>query len=302
MADDLYRTLGVARNASEAEIRRAYRTLAKEHHPDRHPGDKSAEERFKRISAAYEVLKNKDRRARYDRGDIDAQGNERPGAGGFWHQQARGGDSRFEFRGNPGGFAGFDDIISELFGARGGGGHGGAQQPRMRGEDVQIALSVDFAEAARGARKPVKLPDGRTVEINVPAAVEEGQTLRLRGQGPAGSTAGLAGDILIEIKVKPHPSFIRDGFDVRVDQPVPLATAVLGGSVRVPTIDGEVSLTVPAWTSSGKLMRLRGRGIEDKKSGKKGDQLVRLMIKLPENGDARLEELMQRIGSESSVS
>lgn len=301
MADDLYRTLGVARNASEAEIRRAYRTLAKENHPDRHPGDKGAEERFKKISAAYEVLKDKDRRARYDRGDIDAHGNERHGAGGFWHQQARGGDSRFEFRTNQGGFAGFDDIISELFGARGGG-PGGVHEPRMRGDDVQIALPVDFVEAARGARKPVKLPDGRTVEINVPAAVEDGQSLRLRGQGLAGSAAGLAGDVLIQINVKPHPFFMKDGLDVRVDQPVPLATAVLGGNVRVLTIDGEVSLTVPAWTSSGKLMRLRGRGIEDRKSGRKGDQLVRLMISLPENGDAQLEALMRRIRSESSVS
>ena len=247
------------RNASDGEIRRAYRALAKENHPDKHPGDKKAEDRFKHISAAYEILKDKNRRARYDRGEIDAQGNERAGAGGFWGAHQRGGDNRFEFRSNSTGFGGFDDIINELFGSRGGA-QGGQREQRMRGEDSHIALTVDFVDAAKGAKKPIRLPDGRTLEINIPVAVEDGQTLRLRGQGTPGSTSGLAGDVLIEIKIRPHPSFVRDGFDIRVDQPVSLATAVLGGSLRVPTVDGEVKLTVPAWTSSGKLMRLRGRG------------------------------------------
>ncbi|MCB2055654.1 MAG: J domain-containing protein [Geminicoccaceae bacterium] len=310
MSDALYKVLGLTRTADEAEVRRAYRKLAKKYHPDANPGDKAAEERFKKISAAYKILKDKESRARYDRGEIDDEGNERapfgagnPFAGGFRRGGAgTGGAEHFEFstRGGGGGFGGFEDIISDLFGGRasgraaGAGARRGGGRTAMRGEDVRTRLAVDFATAARGGKERIRLADGREVEVNIPAAVEQGQQLRLRGKGQPGMGGGPAGDVLIEIDIRPHATMRREGLDVVVDQPVPLATAVTGGKVRVPTLDGDVTMSIPPWTSSGRLLRLKGRGIDDKRRSAKGDQLVRVMIELPEEPDLELQALLAK--------
>ncbi|MFO1069295.1 MAG: DnaJ C-terminal domain-containing protein [Geminicoccaceae bacterium] len=298
MAESLYRTLGVSKTASEAEIQKAYRKLAKECHPDLKPGDKQAEERFKRISAANEILSDKAKRARYDRGEIDEQGNERAFAGtprgSRGGARADAGGFRFNWGGRGGGGGAgpdLEDILSEVFGAagRGAGGRGGFQ---ARGEDVRASLTVDLVDAARGAKRRVVLPGGRSLELTIPAGLESGQTLRLKGQGEPGMGGGPAGDALIEVSVRELPGFSRKGMDVVSDQPVPLATALLGGKVRVPTLDGEVSLSIPKGSSSGRMLRLKGKGIHDT-AGRKGDQLVRVLVTLPDDADGELEAVVR---------
>ena len=297
MSRSLYSILGVGKSASDAEIQKAYRRLAKQYHPDVNPGDRKAEERFKQISAAYEILSDKEKRARYDRGEIDEQGNEKAFAQGF---RTRGGAKPgagpggfgFSWTRGPGAGPGggdIDDILSELFGAARSGRPGGTA---FRGEDLRAQLSVDFLDAARGAKRRVILPDGRSLEVTIPAGIESGTTLRLKGQGHPGAGGGPAGDAMIEIAVAEHPQFTRKGLDVLLDQAVPLATAVLGGKIRVPTIDGEVAVSVPKGSSSGRTLRLRGKGIRDT-AGRQGDQLVRLLITLPEGGDAELEAVVR---------
>jgi DnaJ-class molecular chaperone len=289
MSRSLYEELGVAKGASEEEVTRAFRKLAKTCHPDLHPGDKKAEERFKRISAAYEILSDKGKRARYDRGEIDEQGRERAFAGGGFQPGA--GGARFEF-GGPGGLN-FEEILGDLFGGgrrkagRSGGftgGFGGA------GEDVRLQLEIGLLEAARGAVRRIQLPDGSTLDLTIPAGTADGQVLRLKGKGRPG--LGGAGDALVEIRIAPHPVFRREGLDLLVDQAVPLAVAVKGGKVRVPTLDGEVALTVPRHTSSGRMLRLKGKGLKDPRTGEQGDQLVRVLIELPK--ERELLELIER--------
>lgn len=300
MSRSLYDELGVARTASEEEVTRAFRKLAKSCHPDLHPGDKKAEEKFKRISAAYEILSDKTKRARYDRGEIDEQGRERAFAGGGFHPGAGAGETRFEF-GGPGGIN-FEDILGDLFGGRRRAGRaggsfrgagsfaGGFTSGVGGGEDVRITTEVDFLTAARGGTRRVSLPDGSTVDVTIPPGSGDGTVLRLKGKGRVG--LGGAGDALIEIKVAPHPVFRREGRDILVDQVVPLATAVRGGKVRVPTLDGEVALTVPRHTSSGRMLRLKGKGVRDPRTGEQGDQLVRVLIELPK--ERELLELIER--------
>jgi DnaJ-class molecular chaperone len=292
MTENLYKTLGVTRSASDDEIRKAYRKLAKTCHPDTNPGDKAAEERFKAISRAYAILGDPAKRKRYDQGLIDADGNERGpqgfpfGAGGgpFGAQPGGRGWSYTQRGGGPGGgaaggpFGGFDDILSDLFGGATRAGMRGAS----RGEDLKLSVTVDFLDAAKGTKRRLGLPDGRHLDVTIPAGVEAGQVLRLKGQGISG------GDALIEVQVALHEGFRREGLDIHLDQAIPLALAIAGGKVTVPTIDGNVAVTVPAWTSSGKLLRLKGRGIQ--KGGHRGDQLVRLEIALPDNSDATLKD------------
>lgn len=283
--NDPYEILGVARNASQDDIKKAYRTLAKQLHPDRHPGDTKVEERFKRVSAAYAILSDPEMRARYDRGEIDASGQERAG---FHFDQAAGG---------PGGFAGgfnVEDILGDLFGGRfggAGGGRGGGM--RMRGQDVTYAIKIGFLEAANGGSRRVTLGGGRTLDITIPAAIGDGQTIRLKGQGQPGLGGGPAGDALIKIEVEPHPLFTRDGDAVRMELPVTLAEAVLGAKVEVATIDGPVTMSIPAGSSSGDTLRLKGKGLKRAKASGRGDQLVRLKIVLPAKPDPELADLVR---------
>lgn len=290
MARDLYSELGVSKSADADTVRRAYRKLAKTLHPDRNPGDKAAEDRFKTVSAAFDVLGDPDKRGKYDRGEIDADGRETHhgfGRGGF------GGGAGGPFNGGAGGrFEGadFDDILGQVFGGGGPfGGIGGAAQRAgpPRGADVRARLEIELEEAILGAKKRIAFSDGRTVEVAIPPGAVDGQTLRLKGQGAPGRT-GASGDALIELSIKPHPVFRRDGADLHMDLPVSVPDAVLGAKVETPTPDGGVTLTVPKGSNTGKVLRLKGRGAAGE-GGKRGDLLVRLAVVLPEEPDAALE-------------
>lgn len=289
---DPYATLGVARTASEADIKKAYRKLAKELHPDRNKDNKQATERFSQVTNAYDLLTDKDKRARFDRGEIDGDGN--PAAPfGFGGGGAPGG-----YRPSPGGspFEADGPDLSDIFegmfsgGGRGGGFGGGfggfGRKPQPKGANVAYKLNVSFADAATLAPQRITLADGKTIDLKLPPGLENGQQMRLAGKGQPGP--GGAGDGIVTISVQPHRFFTRDGFDVRLDLPVTLPEAVLGASVRVPTVDGAVMLTVPAGSSSGKVLRLRGRGFH-KKDGSRGDQLVTLMVDLPKQDEELIE-------------
>ncbi|MEM9705078.1 MAG: J domain-containing protein [Pseudomonadota bacterium] len=285
MAKNPYQVLGVSTSAGESDVRAAFRKLAKQYHPDRNPGDRKAEDKFKEISAAFDILGDPERRAKFDRGEIDADGRERaynPFNGGKGPRSAGGGAG-------PGAGAPFDDlgdIFADLFGNR----RGNA----MRGRDLRYRLEVDFLDAARGAKKRVTMPDGRKLEITVPPGLDDGQTLRLRGQGEPGAGGAPAGDVYVEAKIKPHPYFQRDGADIHVETPISLKEAVLGGKITAPTIHGDVTVTVPKYSSSGVVLRLKGRGVADgKNGGEAGDQYVKLKIVLPEGGDAALDEFIE---------
>lgn len=291
---DPYSTLGVARSASEAEIKSAYRKLAKELHPDRNKDNPQAAEKFSAATNAYDLLSDKDKRARFDRGEIDAEGN--PTAPfGF------GGGGNGGFRGGPGGQsahfdfgeggADFGDIFEGLFGGAGrraGGGAGfgggfGRQAPPQKGANVAYRLAVQFTDAATLAPQRITLQDGKTIDLKLPAGVETGTQMRLSGKGQAGP--GGAGDAIVTIEVKPHPFFTRDGDNVLLDLPITLDEAVRGGKVKVPTVDGPVLLGIPAGASAGKTLRLRGKGFSGK-DGRRGDQLVTLQIDLPADDPA----------------
>ncbi|MFQ5955475.1 MAG: DnaJ C-terminal domain-containing protein [Kiloniellales bacterium] len=284
---DPYTVLGVPRNASQGEIKKAYRKLAKELHPDLHRGDKSVAERFKKVSAAYELLSDKEQRARYDRGEIDASGAERAGAN-FRRSYASAGPGADIFADL--GFGGFnpEDLFTNLFGGLRGRAHGRGPA-RARGADRQYTLKVNFLDAATGCRKRLTLPRGKILDVTIPAGIDDGQTIRLKNQGAQGQGGGPQGDALIEVQVEPHPFFTRNGRDIHVEAPVTLPEAVLGGEITVPTIDGAVSLKVPRGSNSGTTLRLKGKGILDRQSGKRGDQYVELKVMLPDRPDPELE-------------
>lgn len=285
MARDPYIVLGVERGADADRIRSAYRKLAKENHPDRNPGDDRAEERFKEASAAFGILGDKDKRARFDRGEIDADGRPKaPEFEGF----RRGGPQ------GPGGYGddpfgggapdGFGDIFADLFGG------GRRRDAPRRGRDVKTRLSVDFLDAVRGATRRVGV-DGRTLDLAIPAGVKTGQTLRLKGQGEPGALGGPAGDVYVDVTVKDHPTFARDGDDVRMELPISLREAVLGAKVKVSTPTGEVVVSTPKNASSGVTLRLAGRGVQKKDAP--GALYVRLKIVLPPGGDPDLEAFVK---------
>lgn len=278
-----YQTLGVKPGASSDEIRKAYRKHAKKLHPDLNPGDKQAEGRFRELSAAYDLLSDPAKRARFDRGEIDAEGHEI-----FSHAaNARGagfgggpGNVHFSFGGGGGAEDIFEHLFSQQFaGARS---HGPA-----RGEDLRVKLAVDFADAALGAVRRVSV-GGRSLDVGIPAGLNDGQVLRLKGQGQPGPGGGPAGDLLVEVNVRPHRMFTRKGDDIHLDVPVTLGEAVLGGKVPVPTLTGKVMLNVPAGANSGTMLRLKGKGI------KGGDQYVTLRVTLPERPDDDLIDFVRR--------
>jgi DnaJ-class molecular chaperone len=284
MADDPYTVLGVPRTAPEADIRRAYRKLAKELHPDLNPSNPAAaEERFKKVSAAYSVIGDPEKRKQYDRGEIDASGEPRRG----FRRPAGAGAYDGRPGSQPGDDFSFGDIFSDLFGSMRGRGEPGSPFG-LRGRDMRYSLEVDFMEAATGAKKRVTLPDSGALDISVPEGVTHGQTLRLKGRGAPGRRGAEAGDALVEIRVRPHSFFKRVDDDIVLDVPITVDEAVLGAKIEVPTISGRVQLTLPKGTSSGRIFRLKGKGVHNLTSGHTGDQLVAVRIVLPDTIDEGL--------------
>ena len=299
---DPYQTLGVQRGASEADIKKAYRKLAKELHPDRNKDNPQASERFSKVTAAYDLLTDKDKRARFDRGEIDGDGNPAAPFGFNPGAQRGGGGGGFRSEGFDFGGEGADmsDIFEGLFGGggargrpgagggfQGGFGNFGRQAPK--GANTQYRLPVPFLDAATLAPQRVTLSDGRTLDLKLPAGVESGTQMRLAGRGEEGP--GGHGDALVTIEVQPHRFFTREGDDVRLDLPVTLTEAVLGAQVKAPTVDKAVMLTIPAGTTSGRTLRLKGKGFH-RKGGGRGDQLVTLVIDLPKD-DAALRQFAE---------
>jgi DnaJ-class molecular chaperone len=318
---DPYDVLGVSRSASAAEIKSAFRKLAKKLHPDANKHDPKAATRFAELNAAYEIVGDADKRKAFDRGEIDAEGKPRfqgfegfragrgagpsGGFGGegtfetfsFGPEGVQRGGSRGGFRGQGGGI---DDIIKEMFGNLGGAARGGRpgatpfeheEFSPAAGRDVAAALTVTLAEAAKGAKKRLQLPTGKEIDVKIPQGIGDGQQIRLKGQGLAGS-GGRAGDLLITISLAPHPLFQRDGNDLRLELPITLYEAVLGSKVRVPTLDGAVELAIPPGTSAGRTFRLKGKGFPAKSGA--GDLLATVRIVLPEGSDPELEALMRK--------
>jgi DnaJ-class molecular chaperone len=283
MMRDPYTILGVTKGASQDDIKKAYRKLAKDLHPDRHPDDARASERFKDVSAAYTLLGDAKQRGRFDRGEIGPDGQEKAPQG-FYRGGGAGGARGEDF---GGGGRGFDDLFGDMFTNF----RGGRQQ--ARGRDRKYSLSVSFLEAGRGANRRITLPDGRKLDVRIPAGVEEGQQIRLKGQGEQGGPNGEAGDALIEVSVKTHPLYERRGSDIHIELPISLAEAVLGAKVKAPTIHGDVTVTVPEGSSSGRTLRLKGKGIAARRNQPAGDQMVRLKIVLPEGQDEDLKNFVR---------
>ncbi|MGI9452405.1 MAG: DnaJ C-terminal domain-containing protein [Geminicoccaceae bacterium] len=293
MAEDLYQTLGVSRQASQDEIKRQYRKLAKELHPDLNPDHSAVAEHFKRVSAAHSILSDPKKRASYDLGEIDENGE--PRHHGFGHHGFGGGGRRGGHYQTGGGTLDdetLQDLFAEMFGQRGRGGGGFGRA--TRGEDVSYKLEISLLEAARGGKKRVVMGDGQALDLTIPTGIEDGKTLRLRGKGRGGNHGGPPGDALVEIHISPHPLFERRGRDIHVDLPISLGEAALGGKIDVPTIDGKVTMTIPKGANSGTTLRLKGRGIPGPKGGAAGNQYVRLKVVMPKKIDADLEAFLEK--------
>ncbi|KJE35101.1 molecular chaperone DnaJ [Thalassospira sp. HJ] len=297
---DPYKTLGVAKTASQDEIKKAYRKLARELHPDVNPGDAKIEERFKKVSSAYHLLGDAERRKKFDNGEIDVDGRETSpfarGGGGHAGGGFGGGDPFGGFSG-----ANAEDIFDEIFGkgrGRGGGGgfggFGGERKPKkVKGPNISYELSLDFSEAILGTTKRINLASGKSLEVRIPPGSENEQTLRLKGQGMAGMNGGEAGDALIKLHVHPDKTFRRQGNDIHCDLAISLSEAILGGSIEVPIVDGKVNMKLPANANSGTKLRLRGKGAPYDRGNKRGDQYVHLTVKLPEERDEELIEFIK---------
>ncbi len=300
MADDPYKVLGVARDASDDEIRKAYRKLAKAYHPDLHPGDSAAEERFKAVAAAFDLLGDADKRARFDRGEIDASGQERAQQQYYRHYADAGAEHPYHTTEGFADFADIGDVFADLFGharqASAAGGRSGGV--RMRGGDVRYSFEVDFLDAVNGAKRRISLPDGGALDLTIPAGVRDGQVLRLKGKGMPGIGGGPPGDALVEVHVRPHKLFRREGDDIHIELPITPAEAVRGARIEVPTTSGAVTMSVPKGANSGTRLRLKGKGVAAGKAGKRGDQYVTLKVVLPEKPDDELAALLERWESE----
>jgi len=321
---DPYTVLGVSKTASEAEIKSAFRKLAKKHHPDANKNDAKAASRFAELNAAYEIVGDDEKRKAFDRGEIDAEGKPRfqgfagqpgggfhPGAGGFG--QGGGGFESFSF--GPDGFqrraggtggSGFEDLLRGMFGGRAAGpGRGGFStefEPedfgsQATGQDLAASLTISLTDAAMGATTRVSLPTGKEVEVKIPAGIVSGQQIRLKGQGYPGPL-GRNGDAIITINIAPHPVFKPDGDDLRLDLPITLYEAVLGGKVRVPTLDGAVALAIPAGTNAGRTFRLKGKGLKAKGGKAHGDLLATVRVMLPETIDDDLKRAIEKLREE----
>lgn len=289
--DDPYKTLGVARDASQEQIKSAYRKLARKLHPDLNPDNRQSEEKFKKVSGAYDLLGDPAKRARFDAGEIDANGTERARQS---HRPGGGGEA-FHFGNNA------DDIFAELLRRRG----KGRSKPwsffdqdepaAAKGADQQYSLKITLSEAVMGATKRITLPNGKSLDVKVPPGSKDGATLRLKGQGNK-VLGGASGDALVELKVEPHPFFTREGDDILLTLPVTLGEAVLGGKITVPTIDGKVTLNIPAGANSGTTLRLKGKGVPS--GSGRGDQRVTLKVMLPDPGDSALEDFVRKWSSQ----
>jgi DnaJ-class molecular chaperone len=289
VSEDPYAVLGVKPDTPQDDIRKAYRQLAKKLHPDLNPGDKQAEERFKQVSAAYDLLSDAEKRARYDRGEIDASGTERPRE--RYYRDFHEADAAEHAYGNAGGYADFaenDDILRDIF-TRG----GGEGRFRMRGQDVLYRLPVDFLDAVNGGTKRISMPDGGTIDVVIPAGSRDAQILRLRGKGGAGLGGASAGDALVKLEVAPHTYFTRTDDDIHLELPISLCEAVLGGRLDVPTPTGSVRMTVPKAANTGTVLRLKGKGVK-RGDGSYGDEYVTLKIVLPDELDPEIEEFAKR--------
>jgi DnaJ-class molecular chaperone len=287
-----YEVLGVKPDASADDIRKAYRKLAKQFHPDLNPGKPEAEARFKAVSAAYDLVSDPDKRARYDRGEIDESGAERPPRS-YYRAHAEGPGGR---KYQPEGEMDLGDL-EDLFAAFGSTGRGGTGRGtfRARGSDRLFTLTVDFVEAATGAKKRVSLAPEEWLDVTIPPGIEDGQVLRLRGKGGPGFGGGPAGDALIEVHIAPHPLFRRDGDNVKIELPVSLVEAALGARVTVPTVTGPVAMTIPKGSDTGAQLRLRGKGIQ--RAGNPGDQYVILKVIIGPSGDPELVEFLEKWGA-----
>ncbi|MDP2356702.1 MAG: J domain-containing protein [Beijerinckiaceae bacterium] len=304
---DPYTILGVSKSATADEIKKAYRRLAKKHHPDQNTSDPKAKEKFSEANQAYEIVGDVEKRAKFDRGEIDAEGKPRytgfegfgrggagagagPGAGGGWQHYEYDGGAQAGRR-NPGGFDP-SDIFSDLFGM--GRGRGGGPQGAQKGDDTAASVTVPLQKAVKGGEIRVALPTGRMLDVNIPAGIESGKQIRLRGQGQPSPLGGGPGDVILTINIAPHPTYRIDGRDLRMDLPVTLYEAALGGAVEVPTLDGAVEMNVPA-NCAGKTLRLRGKGLPKTGDKPAGDLLVTLRAAMPEPLDSDFEELMRKL-------
>ena len=291
MSNDPYTALGLKKTATDAEIKKAYRKIARDSHPDLNPGDSKAEAKFKAASAAYDLLKDPKQRRRFDAGEIDASGAEQQPERKFYREYAEQPGHSYQSSHGYEDFGDMSDIFADILRQRGAqGGHAGGGI-NARGADVRYMLEVDFVEAVKGGKKRITLPSADNLEVKIPEGTADGQTIRLRGKGGEGYGKGARGDAYVTINVRPHKVFTRDGNDILVTLPITIDEAILGGKVATPTIHGSVNLSIPKGANSGQTLRLRGKGV--KRGSKTGDQKVELQIKMPPTVDSDLKEFMQ---------
>lgn len=298
MAKDPYQILGVSKTASQDEIKNAYRSLAKKLHPDLNPGNKASEAKFKDISAAYELIGTAEMRAKFDRGETPEQMEE---AAKQAYSRSRQGPSYYESQQDGGRYSfhsgGDNDFFEELFKSAGRGRRGAGASMDFPGEDQLFQMEVDFKDAARGAQREIQLPTGKKLEVKIPAGVETGSRLRFKGQGGPGIGRGAAGDLYVEIRVRPLAGFARNGNDIEVEAPISFIESILGSEIPIPTLDGKVSLKIPAGSSTGSKLRLKGKGIAGKNPG---DQIVVIKVAMPKTPDPELQAAVRAWGDKFS--